>query len=165
MRAQEEADGIVGIVRDAEGINGDVAQLEGGAGGEDPVIERGGELGLDGFLGEAIAVNGDVQPAREHAETLGVVGVFVRDENSIQVFRRTSDDEKSLANLTRAQAGIDEQARIIRLEIGGVSAGTAGEDGEARWHGMDVRKQAKFGQTLIEQRPNGWGVEGKLSSR
>ena len=67
----------------AEGIDRYLTEIEGGASGEESVIERGFELSLDSFFGEAIAVNGDVQPAGEHAEALSVVGVFVGDENTI----------------------------------------------------------------------------------
>lgn len=133
-RAQEEADGIVGIMRDAEGIDGDISELEGGAGGEEAEVEGRLELGLDDFLGQAVAVNGDVQPAGEHAEALGVVGMFVGDENSVQVFGRSPDTEESLTNLARAEAGINEQTGVVGLKIGAVPAGTAGEDGKARWH-------------------------------
>ena len=81
--AQEEADGIVGVVRHAESVDREVAEIKGGTGGEESVVERALELSLDGFFGETIAVNGDAQAAGEHAEALSVVGVFVSDENAI----------------------------------------------------------------------------------
>ena len=58
--AQEEANGIVGVVWHAEGVDGDVAKFKSGAGGKESVIEWVLELRLDGFLREAIAVDGYV---------------------------------------------------------------------------------------------------------
>ena len=94
---------------------------------------------MDGFFGEAIAVDWDVQTAGEYAKALSVVSVFVGDENAIQVFRSAPDSEESLAYLARAKADINEQAGVVGLDISAVPAGTTGEDGEARWHAGDVR--------------------------
>ena len=79
---QKEADGVLGVVRNAEGVDGNVVQLECGSGGKKTVVERGIELCGDGLAGETIAVDGDSELARQDAETLGVVGVFVSDENA-----------------------------------------------------------------------------------
>ena len=81
--AQEETNGIVGVVRHAESVDREVAEIKGGTGGEESVVEWALELSLDGFFGKTIAVNGDAQAAGEHAEALSVVGVFVGDENAI----------------------------------------------------------------------------------
>jgi hypothetical protein len=49
--AEEEADGVVGIVGNGEGIDDDVADLEGCAGREDAALQGGLEVGFDGFAG------------------------------------------------------------------------------------------------------------------
>src|SRR5207302_4113669 len=59
--AQEKADRIVGIVGDAEGVDGDIANLEGGAGGKDAGLELDFEEAFDGFFGQAIAIDRDLQ--------------------------------------------------------------------------------------------------------
>lgn len=137
--AEEESNGIVSVVRDAEGIDGDVTEFEGGAGGEEPELKRHLELRLDGFLGQAVAVDGNVQFAGKDAETLGVVRVLVGDENSAQVLGGPPDTEESLADLPGTEAGIDEQAGVFGLKIGTVATGAAGENGEARRHGATLK--------------------------
>ena len=139
MGAKEESDGIVGVVRDAEGIDGEVSQFEGSPGGEESELERNLELRLNGFLGQAVAIDGDLQLAGKDAEALSVVRMFVGDENSAQVFGSPPDTEESLADLSGAEAGIDEQAGLAGLKVGAVAAGTAGEDGQASWHGWTLK--------------------------
>jgi len=92
------------------------------------------ELRLDGFLREPVTINRDLKFPGEDSQTLSVIGMLVGDENSTQVFRRSTDPQQTLTNLPRAQSGIDEQAGVIGFEIGAVSAGTAGKDRKMRWH-------------------------------
>ena len=152
-RAQEKADGITGIVRHAEGIDAHASHLEGRARAEEPELEtRSLELQFDGFLGQAIAVDGYVQLRGEHAESLNVIGMFVRDENSAQVFRRSSDPQQSLTDLARAQAGVDEQTNAVALEMGAVAAGTAGENGKPGRHAGTLETSRVLGK---------WNVRSK----
>lgn len=132
--AQEEAHGVAGIMRDAESIHGDIAEFKAGTGVEQVEIEPGLELGFDGFLGGPIAIDGYLQFGREHAEALGVVAVFVRDENAAQALRSSSNPQQPLADLPGAEPGVDEQAGVVGFQVGAVAAGTAGEDGEPGGH-------------------------------
>jgi len=79
-----------------------------------------------------------LEPGRQHAQALDVIRVFVRDENSAQVLGRPADPQQSLADLARAQPGIDQQPDIVRFEISAVAAGTAGENRELDGHGPTV---------------------------
>lgn len=144
--AEEEAHGIAGIVRNAERFHGDITQLEGRTRVEQAVVEPGLELDFDGFLGEPVAIDRDLQFGGEHAEALGVVGVFVRDENAAQVFRSSSNSQQSLADLTGAESCVDEQAGIVSFQVGAVAAGTAGEDGEPGGHAATLRSARGLGK-------------------
>lgn len=97
--AEEETHGITGVVRDAESVHGNIPEFKTGARVEQTEIEPGLKLSFNGFFGEAVAVDRDLQFGREDGEALGVIGVFVRDENSIQVLRRSSNPKQSLADL------------------------------------------------------------------
>ena len=58
-------------------------------------------------------------------ETLHMVGVFVGDENGSELFRSAPDSGQAFANLSKAEAGINEQARVIGLKIGAIAGRTA----------------------------------------
>ena len=60
MGPEEESNGIVGVMRDAKGIDGEVAEFEGRPGVKEPELERDLKLRLDGFLGQAVAIDGDL---------------------------------------------------------------------------------------------------------
>ena len=129
--AEHEADGIVGIVRDGKCFHRDFAEIEGCAGVEEAEIEAGVfELEFDRFLGEAIAVNGDGQFVAERAEAVGVVGMFVREENAAETFGRATDLGEAFADLFRAETGIDQETRAAGFEIGAIAVGTAAENRE-----------------------------------
>jgi hypothetical protein len=72
--------------------------------------------------------------------------MFVRDKNSAQVFRRTSDPQQSLTDLAGAQAGVDEQSNAIALEMGAVTAGTAGENGKPGRHAWTLETSRGLGK-------------------
>ena len=137
VAAEGETDGIVGVVRDGKSFDPDIADFEGGAGAEEAEIEFNiffrpivFELKFDGFLGEAIAVNGNGQLAAERAEAVGVVGVLVREEDAAEAFGRAADLREAFANLFRAEAGIDQEPRVTAFEIGAIAIGTAAQDRE-----------------------------------
>ncbi len=60
-RAQQKADRIGGVVRDGEGVHRDVADLKAARRGEDAAFKLALQLELDGFLGEPVAINGNVE--------------------------------------------------------------------------------------------------------
>src|SRR6185503_8150552 len=101
-------------------------------------VEARCEFELDGFLREPVAVDRNLEPGSQDAQSLNVIGVFVRDENSAQLLGRPADPQQSLTNLARAQSGINQQPRVIRFEISAVAAGTAGEDRELDGHEATV---------------------------
>lgn len=122
---QDEADGVLGVVRDGKGVDAHLTQFERGAGDEHAAVELGRELAFDGFAGVAIAVNGDVEFGGDGGEALDMIAVFVGDENARQPFGSAADGGQSLADLAAAEAGIDEQTRLTGLQIGTIATGTA----------------------------------------
>lgn len=128
--AEEEADGVLGVVGDGERIDRDIAEIEGATGLELSEGEGVFALALDGFGGEAVAVDGDAEFSGDGAEAHDMVGVFVGDEDTVEGFGGAADTGEALADLASAEAGIDEQARFGGFEVGTIASGTAAEDGE-----------------------------------
>jgi len=148
LGAEQKSDGIIGVVGDAEGLDVDAAELEGGPRTEEAKIELLSELQLDGFFGEAIAIDGNLKLGGEHAEALGVVGMFVGNKNSAQVFRRPTDAQQTLADLARAQSRVEQQARVLRFQVGAVATGTAGEDGQSCRHAATLETGRHLGNGI-----------------
>jgi hypothetical protein len=122
---EKEADGIVGIVRNGKGVDTDVADLEGSAGVEEMGVEGDLELGFDGFLGEAIAIDGELQFAGETDEAGDVIGMLVGDEDAVQSFGSATEGLKALPDLASAQAGVNQKARLGSFEIRAIASGAA----------------------------------------
>lgn len=110
---------------DGEGVDADFAQFKRGTGDEHAAIEFGRELAFDGFAGVAVAVDGDVELGGDGGETLNMIAVLVGDEDAGEAFRSAADGGEALTDLTPAEAGIDEQTRLTRLQIGTIATGTA----------------------------------------
>ena len=122
IRAKHEANGIVGVMRDGKSFDGDFAELKGSAGVEETKIETGiFELEFDRFFGETIAVNRDGQFVAKRAKAVGVVGMFVREENAAQAFGRAANLGEPFTNLFGAETGIDQEASVARLEVGAIA--------------------------------------------
>lgn len=93
----EVADGVLGIVRDGKGFDGDIGEFKGVAGVEDVPVDLGmpdirgfeGEIGFfapflfegpdGGVLGGAIAIDGNVKFVGDAEQAANVVGMLVRD--------------------------------------------------------------------------------------
>lgn len=132
---------VVSVMRDGECFDADFTDFEGGPGAEKAKIELNGLLGpvafelkLDGFLGEAIAVNRHRDLIAERAKAVGVVGVFVREQDAAETFRSAADLREALANLLRAETGIDQEAGISVLEICAIAVGAAAKDRKLNRH-------------------------------
>ena len=143
---QEKTHRIIRVMRHGEGVHREVADLEGSAGGEEAKIQARGGLGLDDFLREPVAVDGNLMLRAQGGEALDVVAVLVGDEDAGESFGRAAERGEALANLPSAEAGINEDAGVVGFEIGAVAGGTAAEDGELDWHRIDGREQGRVGQ-------------------
>lgn len=145
--AKKKANRIVGVVRHVKRINDDGAQIETSARFKQAELGIDPELRSNGVARLAITVNREFQFGSQSREPLDVIGMFVRDENAIKAFGRASNGQQALPNLAAAQARIDQQARVIALEISAVPAGTAAEDGELHWHDVTLGDNERSPQT------------------
>ena len=100
--AHEEPDWIVGVVRDAEGIDRHFAQFEAVAGAKKPEIEPDFQLAFDGVAGKPIAINGDLQFRGQADQPADMVGMLMSDQNASELFRSASDAQQPRANLPSA---------------------------------------------------------------
>ena len=118
-------------MRDGKCFHRDFAEFKGGAGVEETKIEAGClELEFDCFLGEAIAVNGNGQFVAECAETVGVISMFVREENTAKTFRGATDLGETFADLFGTKTGVDQEPGVAGLEVGAIAVGTTAKDRE-----------------------------------
>ncbi|MDB6108688.1 MAG: hypothetical protein JWR69_438 [Pedosphaera sp.] len=157
-RVQEKTDGIRGVVRDAEGVNDDVADFKAAAGGEDSTIKLGLELPFDAVLGGTVAVDGNLQLGAEGGESVDMVGVLVGDEDAREAFRRAANGGQALADLTQAEPGIDENAGFGRLQVGTITAGAAAKNRELNGHSITVVGGVRRGNIFPEGEGFGAGT-------
>jgi hypothetical protein len=139
-RATHEPHRVISIVRDGEGIHGHFANIKRTPGAENAKIEFCFELKFNRFLCESIAVNRDRQFIAERAKAIGVIRVFVREEDAIQIFRGTSNRGEAFANLARAKTRIDQETGVACLQICAITIGTAAQNRELNRHEAEVRK-------------------------
>ena len=131
IRVQHKTDGIISVMRNRERFDSDVAKLKRCTGVEETKIEAGiFKLQFDRFLGEAIAVNGNRQFVAERAETVGVIGMFVREQNTAETFRRATNLREPFADLFGTESGIDQETGVAGLEVGAIAVGTTAKDRE-----------------------------------
>src|SRR2546423_4585702 len=89
---------------------------------------------FNGFFGQPVAINWNIQFSGQACETLNVISVLVRDEDSSEVLDRAPHREEALANLAPAQAGVDEQTRLLSFDISAVAAGPAAQNRDLHSH-------------------------------
>ena len=53
------------------------------------------------------------------------------------------DPQQALPDLARAQAGVDQQPGVVRLEVGAIATGTAGQYRKLDGHGRDGRRRGR----------------------
>ena len=133
-RADQEPNRIVCVMRDGESVHDDVSHFKRRASAEDPAIESGIELVLNGLLGETVAEDWNLKFRAQGCQTLNVITVFMGDENATQQLRRSPDGGKPLSDLTSAQTGVDEQPRLVGFEVSAIARGAATQDRQFDWH-------------------------------
>jgi len=122
---QNEAHGVLGVMRNGKGVDADFTQFKGRTGHKHAAIELRLELAFDGFAGIAIAIDRDVQLGSDRAETLDVVRMLVGDEDASEVFRGAANRGEALADLAATEARVNEQTRFAGFQIGTIATGTA----------------------------------------
>src|SRR3989442_9668282 len=84
--AQQEADRIIGVVRNAERIDDYVTGFKCCSRREKVEVEFKLQCKFNGFLGQSIAIDRNIQFSSQARQTLNVVSMLVRDEDSSEVF-------------------------------------------------------------------------------
>lgn len=124
-----EGDRVEGVVGDAEGFDGQVTNRESLAVGKDAPRDADavGPVGLfvDGFGGKAVRVDGDGMFFTDGTEAANVIGVFVGDEDGVEVVELPADGGEALGDLTAAEAGINENGGVGGLDEGAVAGAAA----------------------------------------
>jgi hypothetical protein len=134
LRAQEITDRVLRVVWNGKRFDKHVANFKTRAGGEQAAIEFGAELKFHRLLRFAIAVYGNLQFVAQNCETLNMIHVFVRDENAGEIFGRATDGSEALADLARAESGINQDAGFVGFEIGAIAIGTAAKNRQVNSH-------------------------------
>jgi len=132
---EQEPDRILGVVRDVEGLDDDVADFKTLACFEEAAVEACAEGAFRFLLGGAVAVDGDAEFAGDADESLDMVAVLVGDEDGIEVFGRAAEGGQSLADLSGAEAGVDEDSGFRRFHVGAIARGTASQNRQLNSHG------------------------------
>jgi len=104
--SQQETDGVLGIMWDAEGVHADVGDVETGPGLKHMTCESHLLLELQRIECQAIAVDRNAQTMGNQGQSLDMIAVFVGDQDGGEVFRGTADTGQTLSDLTCAEACI-----------------------------------------------------------
>ena len=127
---QQETDRVDGVMRHGERFHGEIADLNGVPSLKQAKLEVALVYAADFLGGMAIAINGQPGLLSQHAQALYMIGMFVRDEYAVEPFGRAILRQQPLANAPGADAAIEQQARAGRLQIRGIAAAAAGQNGE-----------------------------------
>lgn len=90
-----------------------------------------------------------------------MVGMFVSDQDPVQPLRRAADRGETLADLAATEAGVNEQAGLIGLQISTVAAGTAAQNGKSNGHDPDGNGRQGFEQCFSKNQPTEKGENEK----
>ena len=134
--AEQVTNRVLGVVRNAERLDQDVAHFKTGSGGEEPARQARLVLILHRLEGGPVAIDGNVQLLAEQRQALHMIRVLVRDQDPSQILRRPANGGEALANLAQAEARVNQDAGLFGFHIGTVAGGTAAKDGQANRHSL-----------------------------
>jgi hypothetical protein len=63
-----------------------------------------------------------------------MIGMFVREQDAVQVFGRAADRSEAFADLTAGKSSVDQEAGFSGFEIGAIAAGTAAKNRKLNCH-------------------------------
>ena len=133
---EAKADGIVGVVRDGETLDVEVAETKTGAGLEE--LPRGAVRGVEFLLdragGGGVGEDREVGKFLEALDAGGVVAVLVREKNRVDARERFAGGGEQVFEFSGGETGVDEDARALGDEQGGVARAAGAEDGETHGH-------------------------------
>ena len=138
---KHEPDRIHRIVWHGEGLHRDIADRKLGASRkQSPVPTSLCEIAGPKRLGcEPIAVNWEIEFVAENFKTADVIGVFVRENNAVELLRCDTALLETQHDLPRAQTAINENLAMVGGNQRAVSRAAAAEHGEAEHGSKDSR--------------------------
>jgi hypothetical protein len=146
-------------MRDGEGINGNVAHFERCSGAEQSKVEARLELQFHSFLGQPITVNRHGQLIAKGPQPIGMVGVLVGKEDSIEGFGGPADERQPFPDLFGAKPSIDQKTRIFRLDIRAITVRTTAKNRKLNRHERQIRKGPGRGQSFTGKFTEKYGAE------
>ena len=137
---QDETGGLVGVMRDGECLDGEVADREVGTGKEQAKIFAvvAAARTLDGFGGKGVAEDRGLEFFAKDIKAADMVAVLVRDEDGVDGRGVDGCGGEPAANLPRTEAAIDEKAAGRGLDKGAVSRAARAEDGHSEHEEMNA---------------------------
>lgn len=83
---------------------------------------------------------------RETEQARDVIGMFMRDQDGGEFFRRLADAGEAFADLQRRKTRIHENAGFVGFQISTITVGTAAENGELNGHTKTLTVQWNAGK-------------------
>jgi len=114
-----------------ESFDPDIPDHKSAAGGKNLIICEAVEISGDGFLSKAIAIKGDFVAVTQDIEALSMVGMLMGKDNGVNILDFTADFLEALGNLFAAKAGINEDSRLVCLQISAISAAATAKDSKS----------------------------------
>jgi len=141
----DEADRVTGVVWDGECLDHEVADGKAVARDKQSPLVEFREGMAEAVGGGAIAVEGELVRAAQDAQSRGVVGVLVGQENAVEVLKTKPHGLQPPRDLAGAETGIDQESGLARFDEGAVSRTPAAQDSEPQ-HGPICRGDGGRGQ-------------------
>ena len=88
-----------------------------------------------GFLRGAIAIDGQFQFPGERQQAGNVVGMLMGNQDAGKIFWGAANGREALADLTRAESRVHEDAGFVGFHVSAIATGSAAKNSEANSHG------------------------------
>jgi hypothetical protein len=143
--AKRKPDGIRGIVRDGEGVNVNISDGEALAGFDgfhtvQAFAKCFGKAALERGHGRFGDVKRCFPEAKDLRKSVAVVGVFVGDEDGIEMVEIALNGSEASQGFAFAQTSVYQDASAVRFEQGDVARTAGSEYGDAQADGNSPRE-------------------------
>jgi hypothetical protein len=100
-----------------------------------------GAVAANGFSGERVTINRDVEFAAKHFQAANMIAVFVREQNAIELVGSDAALFQPQDELARTESAINEDFAVIGGDKGAISRAAAAEHGQTEHARMFNRSQ------------------------
>jgi len=138
---KHEPEGINRVVRHGERLHGDIADRKLSASlKQSPIPTSFRETAGPKRLGrEPVAINRQIEFMAENFKTADVIGVFVRENDAVELLRRDATLLQTQHHLPRAQTAINENIAMLGGDQRAIPGAPAAEHGQAEHGSQDSR--------------------------